>query len=74
MIYYKGYYSLGLTGYELWVDDDDLRDDTMHVLFVGTDQEQVAKRYKIQFRNKVHVRQFVRVHGRRIYLDQVTHV
>lgn len=74
MIYYKAYYSLGLTGYELWVNDDDLRDDTIHVLYVGSQREQIARRYKIQFRNKVHVRQFVRVHGRRIYLDECVRV
>lgn len=70
MIYCKAYYSLGLTGYELWVDDDDLRDDTIHVLYVGTQPEQKAKRYKIQQRNKHNPREFVRVHGRRIYLDE----
>lgn len=74
MIYSKAYYSMGQVGYELWINDDDLRDDTMHVLFVGTDKEQVARRYKIQFRNKVHVRQFVRVLGRSIYLDECMRV
>lgn len=70
MIYVKYYYSLGLAGYELWVDDDDLRDDTIHVLFVGTQREQVARRYKLQNRNTRHPRSFVRVYGRRIYLDE----
>lgn len=74
MIYYKVYYSLGLTGYELWVDDDDLRDDTIHVLFVGTQREQVARRYKLQNRNIRHPRSFVRVYGRRIYLDECMRV
>lgn len=68
MTYWKGYYSMGLCGYELWVDEDDLRDDTMHVLFVGTDREQKAKRYKIQFTPNGK-RQFVRPNRRRIYLD-----
>ena len=75
MIYLRGYYSMGLCGYELWVNDDDLLDDTMHVLFVGTNREQKARRYKIQVRNKDGLantghRQFVRPHGRRIYLDE----
>lgn len=74
MIYYKAYYSLGLAGYELWVDDDDLRDDTIHVLFVGTQREQVARRYKLQNRNIRHPRSFVRVYGRRIYLDECMRV
>lgn len=74
MTYGKYYYSLGLTGYELWVDDDDVRDNTIHVLFVGTQREHVARRYKIQSRNKVNVRQFVRVYGRRIYLDECMRV
>ena len=66
MIYYKAYYSLGLTGYELWVNDQDLQEDKSHGLFIGTQREQKARRYKTQFRNKVHVRQFVRVYGRRM--------
>lgn len=70
MTYYKAHYSLGLTGYELWVDDDDLRDDTIHVLYVGAQPEQIARRYKLQNRNKAKFRSFVRVHGRRIYLDE----
>lgn len=70
MIYLKATYSLGLTGYELWVNEDDLRDDTMHVLYVGAQPEQIARRYKIQNRNKVKPRMFVRVNGRRIYLDE----
>lgn len=74
MIYCKAYYSLGLTGYELWVDDDDLRDDTIHVLFVGAQREQVARRYKLQNRNISHPRSFVRVYGRRIYLDECMRV
>lgn len=70
MIYCKASYSLGLTGYELWVNDDDLRDDTIHVLYVGAQPEQIARRYKLQNRNTLHPRSFVRVHGRRIYLDE----
>lgn len=70
MIYMKGTYSLGITGYELWVDDQDLQEDTMSVLYVGSNREQISKRYKIQHRNKKRVRQFVRPYGRRIYLDE----
>lgn len=70
----KYYYSMGQVGYNLWVDDDDLRDDTIHVQFVGLELEAPARRYKIQFRNKVNVRQFVRVYGRRIYLDECMRV
>lgn len=75
MIYYKAYYSLGITGYELWVDDDDLRDDTIHVQFVGTDSTPATnRRYKLQNRNTRHPRSFVRVYGRRIYLDECMRV
>lgn len=63
-------YSLGITGYDLWVNDDDLREGKIHVLYVGTQREQIAKRYKIQQRNKKNPREFVRVCGRRIYLDE----
>ena len=74
MMYSKYYYSMGQVGYNLWVDDDDLRDDTIHVLFVGTQREQVARRYKLQNRNTRHPRSFVRVYGRRIYLDECMRV
>ena len=67
-VYYS--YSLGITGYDLWVNDDDLREGKIHVLYVGTQHEQIAKRYKIQQRNKKNPREFVRVYGRRIYLDE----
>lgn len=63
----KGYYSLGLTGYELWQDPQDM--DRMMVLFVGTQREQKARSYRIQ---QTHAgRMFVRPNGRRIYLDEV---
>lgn len=41
----KGYYSLGLSGYEVDIIDQD------HVrwLFVGTDREQIAHRAKVYY-------------------------
>ncbi len=63
----KGFYSLGLVGYELWTDPNDC--DRMMVLYVGTQREQVARSYKVQMTPKG--RPYVRPHGRRIYLDLV---
>ncbi|ALP92500.1 hypothetical protein [Intestinimonas butyriciproducens] len=40
------YYSLDITGYELWSDPND--SDRLMVLYVGTQREQIAKSYKIQ--------------------------
>lgn len=59
-----GYYSLGLTGYEIGIKDD----ETALVLYVGTQREQIAKPYKIQYGTSG--RAFVRPYGRRIYLDE----
>lgn len=63
----KGYYSLGLCGYEIWTDESD--PDYMMVLFVGLEREQIARRYKIC--ETPSGRLFVRPNGRRIYLDLV---
>ena len=64
----KAYYSLGLTGYEIWPDPKN--PNRMMALYVGTQQEQIARSYK------VHVtrggRCFIRPYGRKIYLDEVT--
>ena len=62
-----GYYSLGLTGYEVW-DDPDAAGERMMVLFVGTQREQRARSYKIQ--TTAGGRAFVRPNGRRVYLDE----
>lgn len=59
-----GYYSLGLTGYEITVKDQEMAS----VLFVGTQREQIAKDHKIQYLPSG--RAFVRTYGRRIYLDE----
>lgn len=59
-------YSLGITGYELWNAPD--TPGHLMVLFVGAQQEQIAKRYKV--RQTASGRQFVRPNRRRIYLDQ----
>ena len=63
----KGYYSMGLCGYEMWLDPDD--NDRMMVQFVGTDNEHKPRSYKIQ--ETMSGRMFVRPDGRRIYLDEV---
>ena len=61
------YYSLGITGYELWKDPND--SDRLMVLYIGTQREQLAKSYKTQYTPGG--RAFVRVgSGRRIYLDE----
>ena len=59
-----GYYSLGLTGYEITIKNQ----DTASVLFVGTQREQIARDHKIQIAPSG--RAFVRTRGRRIYLDE----
>lgn len=47
----KGYYSLGLSGYEVDIIDQD------HVrwLFVGTDREQIAHRAKVYYDGRRHL-------------------
>lgn len=70
----KGYYSLGLTGYEIWATEEDVRDGKLHVLYVGATKEQIARRYKVQDRNVRKFRPFVRPNGRRIYLDEALRV
>jgi|GEM_PF-4164790 hypothetical protein len=61
------YYSLGITGDELWSDPND--SDRLMVLYAGIQREQIAKSYKIQ--HTPGGRAFVRVsNGRRIYLDE----
>lgn len=62
-----GYYSLGLCGYEIWDSDND--SDKLNCLFVGTNREQIAREYKIQY--MPNGRPFIRPNGRRIYLDEV---
>lgn len=58
-------YSLGLCGYELWPDPDDCQ--RMMVQFVGTEKKDRPKSYRIFVRNE---KLFVRVSGRRVYLNQ----
>ncbi len=60
------FYSLGITGYELWGDPN--FPGHLMVLYVGTQREQIGKRYKV--RQTKGGRQFVQPNGRRIYLDQ----
>lgn len=62
-----GYYSLGLTGYEIWPDPKN--PGRMMALYVGSGQEQVARSYKIHV--SLSGRPFIRPYGRRIYLDEV---
>ena len=62
----KAFYSLGITGYELWSELDN--PDRLMVLYVGTQREQIARSYKI--RRTKSGRSFVQPNGRRIYLDQ----
>ena len=60
----RGYYSLGLTGYEVDIIDQD------HVrwTFVGTNREQIAHRSKIYY--TAGGRAYFTANGRRIHLDE----
>lgn len=60
------YHSLGIAGWELWKDPD--MAGYLRVLYVGTQKEQISRRYKI--RQTKSGRQFVQPYGWRIYLDQ----
>lgn len=60
------YYSMGLVGYEMWSIPND--SEHLMVLYVGTQPEQIARKYKIQ--TTPGGRMFVRPNGRRIYLDE----
>lgn len=62
-----GYYSLGLTGYDLWDDPND--PGRIMALYIGSQREQIAHSYKIQ--KTLAGRLFVRPNRRRIYLDEV---
>lgn len=60
-----GYYSLGISGYEMKIDDDG-----EHViwLYVGSTREQITHRAKIYYTSKG--RSYFIANGRRIYLDE----
>lgn len=60
----KGYYSLGLAGYEVDIIDK----DHIRWLFVGTDREQIAHRARIYYTTGG--RPYFNANGRRIHLDQ----
>lgn len=62
----KGYYSLGLCGYKIWPDPED--EERLMALFVGVEENQIARSYKIQESGSG--RLFIRPYGRRIYLDE----
>jgi hypothetical protein len=61
----KGYYSLGLCGYEVEISDDG---ESAHYRFVGLDKEQPRYRSKIYYTRKG--RPYLRTHYNRIYLDE----
>ena len=60
-----GYYSLGISGYEMKIDDDG-----EHVIwiYVGSNREQLTHRTKIYYTSKG--RSYFIANGRRIYLDE----
>lgn len=66
----KGFYSLGLCGYEIWPDKDD--SERLMVLFTGPTTPQKARSYKVQYTTAG--RPFVHPNHRRIYLDEVLRV
>ena len=57
----------GITGYNVWRYRDDA--DHVMVLYVGTQREQLAHKYKVQ--HTPGGRPFVRPNGRRIYIDEL---
>lgn len=63
----KGYYSLGLYGYEISIDPTD--NDYAFAQFMGTEKEHPRRRYKINFSTSG--RTFIRPNRRRVYLDEV---
>lgn len=60
----RGYYSLGLTGYEV----DIINQDHVRWIFVGTNREQIAHRAKIYY--TAGGRTYFTANGRRIHLDE----
>ena len=60
-----GYYSLGLCGYEVKVNDDC---ESVAWIWVGSNREQIDHRAKIYHTNKG--RAYFRTPNRRIYLDE----
>lgn len=64
----KGYYSLGLTGYEVEIIDQ----DHAQWIFVGTNCEQIAHRAKIYHTGGG--RAYFNANGRRIHLDECLHM
>ena len=63
----KGYYSMGLAGYEVWPDPEN--HEKLMARFVGTEKEHPARSYKIQETRSG--KMFIRPDGRRIYLDEI---
>lgn len=60
----KGYYSLGLCGYEVEVINEDL----IQWVFVGTSRENTTHRSKVY--HTANGRAYFNANGRRIHLDQ----
>jgi hypothetical protein len=60
-----GYFSLGLTGYEVRVNDDC---ESVSWLYVGSQREQIHRKAKISYTTKG--RAYFRTPNRRIYLDE----
>lgn len=62
---YTAYFSMGLAGYELRVDD---AGDNVFYRFFGTDAQHREQRAKVRFTAKGHP--FFLANGRRIHLDE----
>lgn len=60
----KGYYSLGLTGYEVSINSDG---ESVTWIYVGSNREQVSHRAKIYYTKGG--RAYFNIPGRRIHLD-----
>lgn len=60
----KGFYSLGLTGYEVSINNDG---ESVSWIFVGSNRNQIAHRAKIYYTKGG--RAYFNVPGRRIHLD-----
>ena len=66
----KGYFSLGLCGYEVEIQDDC---ETVKYQFVGTEHQHPVQKAKVYYTQK-DARPYFLANGRRIHLDQCLRV
>lgn len=44
-----GYYNIGLCGYKVWINDEDVRDEKIHFTFIGTATPDKVHRVKLYY-------------------------